>query len=360
MSFGTLADILEKARIYAMVPNSSNITDKKLIDLLNSFYLCDFPAQFRSLDLKDVFMFNTIKGIDTYAFDRDHYTTVQEPCYVEKQNVSLFNDRYSFYQYNTYNLGSKQIKEEIAIGNGNTGPYTAILQKTPLLRSISNKPMVLTRKPSTSEQSPSNYPPGFTNANIGRIQNFLITASNGINDTQNITDDGNGILISEAGTTVGSIDYESGYISITFPNSVNSGESIYCLYNPITLSQPLALYFGRNYIITRPVPDRGYIVELTAYRTPSQALLGTEDDINFDGRPEELEWWECLAAGIAYKLYEERRDDVGMASMEATLNKKYDICETRTYAQLGKQRIATIFSGQYDNKGSVPNWRGIG
>jgi len=61
------------------------------------------------------------------------------------------------------------------------------------------------------------------------------------------------------------------------------------------------------------------------------------------------EWWETLAYGIALKIYERRLDPDGIALMEAGLKKRYYLNETRTYAQLGKQRMATTFAAQLDN-----------
>jgi hypothetical protein len=64
------------------------------------------------------------------------------------------------------------------------------------------------------------------------------------------------------------------------------------------------------------------------------------------GTPELSEWWECLAIGAAKKIFEDRLDSDGIALMDKMLNERYQICYTRTYAQLGKQRISTIFADQ--------------
>ena len=96
------------------------------------------------------------------------------------------------------------------------------------------------------------------------------------------------------------------------------------------------------------MPDKGYTVELVAYRLPSQALLGTTNPNvpNMGGQPEQNEWWEILAFGAAKKFYQDRLDDDGTKLMEQNLQDMLAKIEVRTYAQLGKQRIATLFTDQ--------------
>jgi hypothetical protein len=64
------------------------------------------------------------------------------------------------------------------------------------------------------------------------------------------------------------------------------------------------------------------------------------------GTPELNEWWELIATGAAKKIYEDRLDFDGVALMEKMLQEKYQLAYTRTYAQLGKQRMNTIFAEQ--------------
>ena len=92
MAIATLSAIIDKVRKLTLSPNSSNITDAQIIDYINSFYLFDFPAEFRSLDLKNLYTFNTIKGIDTYPFDIDHWINIQEPVFCAKRQIKLFSD----------------------------------------------------------------------------------------------------------------------------------------------------------------------------------------------------------------------------------------------------------------------------
>lgn len=354
MSIATLADIIVKIRKLSASANDTQLTDAQIIDYINSFYLYDLPAQFRSLKLKDKYTFNTKRGIDTYPFDSEHYTTVEMPCYCAKREIKLFQDPWSFFGVN-FNW---QFQETLTQGNG-SGAFTGTAQSTPILRSTMNNPMVKSPTSPTSDYYSGGIPtqPDFSESAIpSRVQNILITANTSLGVTQNMTDDGNGNLI---GDGTGTINYESGAISGTFTSGVPSGENIVIQYNPATLSIPLSILFFQNQFTLRPVPDKGYTIELVAYRQPSQALLGSTDpDVPVTtGIPELREWWELLAAGAAKKIYEDRLDNDGVQLMDKMLFERYAVAEARTYAQLGKQSMSTLFRDQLSyNYGSGSGW----
>lgn len=357
MAIANLQAIITKTRKLTASANSLQITDADIIDYINSFYLYDFPAEFRSLDLKDVYTFNTTRGIDTYPFDRDHWINIQEPCYIAKREVRLFQDPLQFYYFNFNSSGHWQREENITTGTAalGVGPYTGTLQATPIIRSVNNNPAVQTTLSNTAVQGIGNFPPSFVSATnlsgsaiINRVQNFLITAQDTAGNTMNVTDDGAGNLINAAGTASGTVNYVTGAISVTFSASVEVGGNITAFYNPVVLNAPLAILFWQDQVFLRPVPDKGYTVEIVGYRTPSQALLGTTTTTNMLGRPELLEWWETLAVGAAKKIYEDRLDMDGVSMMDKMLQERYQQNFTRTYANLGKRRIGTIYSDQLE------------
>ncbi len=341
MAIGTLTSILAKARKLIGSPDTLQVPDTDLIDYVDSFYLYDLPAQFRSLKLKDVYIFMTQQGIDVYPFDSEHYTTVTMPCYIAKREVKLFNDAWSFYASN-FNWQSYQ---NFATGNGTTGPYTGVLSAVPIVRSSNTNPSIAVNP---------NYP-----ASI--VQNVLITANTGnmLSPTRNIYDDGSGNLIGNITTGLlppnNTIDYNTGAVSVTFDTVIPAGQTIQIQYNPVQQSIPLAILFYQNQFTLRPVPDRGYTVELTCYRQPSRAL-GT---VALDTTPELTEWWELIAVGAAKKFYEDSMDLEGVSIMDKMLREKYALAETRTYAQLGTQRVSTIFADQLTyNYGQSAGWFG--
>lgn len=329
MAIATLAAIYNKIRQLTGSGTSLQLTDATMADAVNSYYSYDFPAQFRSLKLKDIYTFNTIAGIDVYPFNSEGYTTVDQPCYCMKREIKLFQDEWSFYGV-WFNW---QQQQNFTSGDGTIGPYAGTLSSTPIIRSVNNLSTDL------------DYP-------VSRVQNLLITTNVAYGNTLNVTDDGNGNLVGDC--VSGTIDYGTGVITnLVFTQAIPSGVSIQCQYNPTQPNIPLGILFYQNQFTLRPVPDRGYTIELTAYRMPSQALLTTPADL---GTPELNEWWELIAFGAAKKIYQNRLDPDGIALMEAGIQEMLAKVEARTYAQLGTRRIGTMFSDQLSNNYGGSGW----
>ena len=347
MSTATLADIITKVRKLTGTGNSLQLTDSTVIDYINSFYLYDFPAEFRSLQLKNVFTFNTIQNLDTYPFDFEHYTTLESPAYVDKRLVPLYDTPWPFYSL----FFNWQEREVFDTGDGTEGPYSGTVLASPIIASVNNNPMTDTQIPGVAPFAIGTYPQSFDEPNPARVQNILISA-NTATSSLNVTDDGNGNLIGPD-VASGTINYITGVITnLTFDTGVTVplGADIEIHYNPSNNAIPQAVLFWQNQITLRPVPDKAYIVEIVAYRRPSQVLLGSINDTT--GVPELLEWWETLSAGASKKIFEDRQDMDGIVMMDKMLAERYALNETRTYAQLGKQQISTIFSDQLNGFGS--------
>jgi len=342
MSTATLDDIITKVRKLTGTGNSLQLTDSIIIDYINSFYLYDFPAEFRSLQLKNVFTFNTIMGLDTYPFNSRYYTTVESPVYVDKKLVPLYTSPWPFYGL----FFNWQTREVLDTGDGSTGPYSGTVQNIPLIASVNNNAETDTQIPNVSP-FPTGFPPAYSEPNPSRVQNILISA-NTATSSLHVTDDGNGNLIGDCAAG-GTINYRTGVVSaLTFTSAVPSGNDITIHYNPTSESLPQAILYFQDQLILRPCPDAAYTVEVTAYRTPSQALLGSTDPDapTLTGIPELREWWETIAAGASKKIFEDRQDADGIVMMDKMLAERYALNETRTYAQLGKQSISTIFRDQ--------------
>ena len=347
MSITTLADIITKVRKLTGSGNLLQLTEADIVDYINSFYLFDFPAELRVLQLKQTYTFNTINNIDTYPFDFVHYETLESPSYVDKRLVPFYSSPWPFYSL----FFNWQNRESIDTGDGTTGPYSGTALDSPLVRSYNNNPAVQSLTLPTATFATGSYPTAYNEPNPSRVQNLLISA-NTATGTLHVTDDGDGNLIGDA--TAGTINYTTGIIAnLTFTSAVPSGTDIDLHYNPSNNAIPQAILFWQNQLTLRPVPDTAYIVEIVAYRRPSQVLLGSADpdDPTGSGVPELLEWWETLAAGASKKIFEDRQDADGIAMMDKMLAERYAINETRTYAQLGKQRIDTLFSDQLQGYG---------
>lgn len=444
-AFPTLTDAITKCRKLTATTNNFQLTNSQIVTYMNSFYSYDLPSKFRSLKLKDFYTFTTNAGQETYPFNSEIYTTVDMPCYCAKREIKLYNDPWNFYgvnfnwqQVETFSTGNgtsgsrmgtitnvtnasnavvtsanhglvtgSRVAIASVVGmlelNGNsytittidinsfylnvnsslynayvsggtwaTSIYNGQTIASPLVPSINNDP--------GEESNPSLYFPQ------SRVQNLLITANaygpNGIGQTQNVTDDGNGNLIQifqtanqyspsnnsnqEYGWTYyrqyasatpnvagsATINYQTGQITgLNFSLPIPMGTPIQIQYNSRILSMPLAIMLYQNQFTLAPTPDAGYTIQLTAYRSPIKALLAQSQS----GNPELSEWWEILAVGAAKKIFEDRLDTEGVVYIDKMLKERYDIIETRTYAAIGQRQIYTIYTDQttynYSNNG---------
>src|ERR1700675_2690399 len=179
--YPTLANAVTKTRKLTGSSNSFQTTDSYIVQQMHSFYSYDMPAKFRSLKLKDLYTFTTNIGQDVYPFNSELYITVNQPCYCAKREIKLFTDPWNFYGVN-FNW---QQYTNFASGDGTTGPYSGFTIASPLIASVNNDP--------GDQSNPNLFFPQ------SRVQNILITANvigpNGIGQTQNVTDDGQGNLI---------------------------------------------------------------------------------------------------------------------------------------------------------------------
>lgn len=270
-------------------------------------------------------------------------------------------DANSFY----LNVDSTSFSAYTSGGSWYSSPYNGFTTAAPLVPSVNNDPGPLTTDNFGLQRGENLYFPQ------GRVQNILITANvigaNGVGQTQNVTDDGNGNLIQifqtsnntnqEYGWTYyrqyasatpnqpgnATINYQTGEIlGLAFAEPITPGTTIQIQYNPKQFSIPLAILFYQNQFTLAPVPDAGYTIEMTCYRQPIQALLAADQA----GNPELSEWWEILAVGAAKKIFENRLDSDGVIFIDKMLRERYDIIESRTYAQIGQESITTIYSDQ--------------
>jgi hypothetical protein len=363
--YPNLANAVTKARKLTGSSNAFQVTDSYIVQQMHSFYSYDLPAKFRSLKLKDVYTFTTNVGQAVYPFNSELYITVEQPCYCSKREIKLFTDPWQFYGVN-YNW---QSFTNFTSGDGTTGPYSGFTTAAPFIASFNNDPGALITDAIGNQRGNNLFFPQ------GRVQNILITATaytdNGIGIQQNVTDDGEGNLIqifstadlggnalkqeygyqlyrqyasstpSLAGNAT--INYQTGEITgLVFAQAIPQGTPIQIQYNPKQFSIPLSIMYYQNQFTLAPIPDQGYTIELQCYRQPIQALLAAD----MSGNPELSEWWEILSVGAAKKIFEERLDSDGVMFIDKMLKERYDVIETRTYAQIGQQRINTIYTDQ--------------
>src|SRR5690606_3947580 len=134
-----------------------------------------------------------------------------------------------------------------SIGDGTLGPYSALISGTPILRSYG-----------------SNY------VNGNQEREVIVSALDTSNNSMTLYDipvdatTGTFALIGTDTPIAGtSINYITGAISVSFPNSVLAGSNINIQYTPYVASRPQTIWFFQNQFTLFPVPDDSYEIVYT-------------------------------------------------------------------------------------------------
>jgi len=304
----TLANIRSKVRLVTARPSTDQLTDDQIDAYINTFYLYDLPESMRLLNLRDHYTFTTNPNVDTYAFDRNSYVSVNQPAYVSGYQMLWYQEPQAF-----FNIWPKvTAKELVETGDGGAGPYSFTISGAPFLRSATS-------------------PIGSKGANI----NIIISANTSGSIAETVYDDGVGGFENAAG---GTIDYVTGVVTnLTFSNPIPAGTEIYAQVTPYSAGRPSTILFAQDQFTLRPVPDGAYIISLEAYRTPT-ALAAAGDS------PELNEWWQLLAYGASLKIFTDYGDFEQLTAYRSMYEEQLLLMQRRTLKQYAEQRVSTIYT----------------
>lgn len=349
-----LSDILTYIRRIIKSPSNASITDNLLIDYVNRFWIMDVDARLQLFDLKTQYQFQTTPGVDRYnmplydvqiepgAQNIGMYPVYQgfsSPCYINGIQVPFQTQKNQFYNIwpnIVQNLGV------IATANGTAGPYTLQVPiigppappnppfnglcrghidiagiialgtnvDPPIVDSdtatgVIGPPGSIANVPVTSVDSQfflTTLAADGSNVVVADSGQFLEGHTNyGLLMSPGKAPNGNQFLPGGYSTTLNTINYLTGQVTVTFPVAIPAGNNIsaQCFYYQSGL--PRALLFYNNTIVLRSVPDIQYLVQLEAYLSPA-AFLNTEAAIPFGYMA------EYIARGAARKILTDTGD----------------------------------------------------
>lgn len=385
----TLDQIKLKVRRITKSPNVNQLTEQQLADYINWYYLYDFPEELRVKTLKANYTFFTEANEDRYMLPINEYVTVEPPLY-----VAGFESWYSQSQTEFFRNYPKNalLANDVATGDGTSGPYSFSLTPGPLLKrcvtvttqDVAGNAISLIDDGEGNLQDSDQSPISIANATqtnpvqITAETNLLsdgdtitilgvqgMTELNGnvytvdnvsANTFELLGVDGTGFTAYTSGGVVvntavnyGIVNYVTGAITVTFRSSIPLGASIDASSVPYTAGRPFAALFYNNEFILRPVPDRGYKVEIAAFLNPINLLDNSQN-------PELNEWWELIALGAALKIFTDRRELAVLAQYQPLYEDQLLHATRRTIIQQRNQRAATIYTDQLQhNKGQFFN-----
>lgn len=325
----TLADIMTKVRRITRSPSASQLTDTDLKQYINDFLLYDFPELLRLFTFRTTFSFYTTPFVDVYSTITDAtdptnpmydfknlYITVHDPIYVAGRKAYFTQSRNDF--YNIY--PPVMARTQIGTGDGVTVLFADTLNNVPV---IQNNVM-------------------FTSYDA----NYEAIVLKDIPQTDPVT--GVPYLIGDlvepdktAASTVGTIYYNTGVYSLTFPVAPANGAPIYAQYIQYTAGMPTSILYFDNKFILRPIPDMAYKVEIETYKRP--AILTDAID-----EPILEQHFSFIAFGASKKIFEDRMDMESLNMIMPLLKEQELLCQRRTLVQQSNERVATIFTQQID------------
>jgi hypothetical protein len=313
----TLANIRTKVRRLTGRSSENQITNAQIDQYINTFYLYDMPETLRLFTQETVFEFMTTANVDTYDMNTmqvwtgesnqnavDVFISLKPPVFIAGYQSFYSQDREQFFR--TYPILA-QINSTTE-GDGTAGPYAVTLSNFPILQN---------------------------SVTVGAVDS-LDAASNCI-DIPVTRTNGTWQLSNTNTAVVGSVNYITGALSVTFPNTIPVNNEITFTAVPYQANRPQGMLFYNNIITLRPVPDQSYKVSINAFKSPV-ALISAGDN------PQLKQWWQYLAYGAAKKIFEDSQDTDGVAGLMGAFQEQERMVLRRTIMQRTNQRVATIYT----------------
>lgn len=328
-----VSDIITYVRRIIKSPSNQVISDSLILDYLNRFYTYDSPARLQLFELKTKYNFMLTPTVDRYnaPYNPDGNLTYQSfisPAYIDGAQSNFSISEESFYKAYPRFTNNEQLQ---VVSNGG-GNFTGNTTRFPIQRGFDNsipQNLNLPITPSTS------LFPGiwFTTTDVNGNQ--VVVSDTGTFDPTNFQV---GILqVAGSATPAGTINYQTGAFSVTFPATINNGTPIYADYYTYQSGRPAIVKFYDNYFEFRPIPDHSYLFEIDCYLTPASFLSTTES----------VKWGymtEWLARGAARKMLSDWGDYEQFAFYEPLFREQEMLVIRRTDRQFSVKRTPTIFS----------------
>lgn len=399
-----LSDVITYVRRIIKSPSDAVITDNLIIDYINRFWVMDVDARLQLFDLKNVYAFQTVPGVDQYNMPLYNLQTEGSapgqstinfyPVYqgflptarVNGINVPFYTQRSQFFDmWPNY----VQPVNNIAQGNGTANytiqlpfaaniPGTTVNQVAPgILRGHVDMAGIIATGVNQDPPVGTTINLAIPTTSIFPAIYFTTIDSTGasvvVQDSgQFLSGNVNYGLLMRPGTapygglalnggystTSNTINYNTGIANVTFtdaggnPLDIPAGQEINAqcyFYNP---GLPRSILFYNNVLTLRNPPDIQYLVELDAYLTPA-AFLNSGTAIQFAYMS------EYISRGAARKILADTGDTEQFNFYEPLFREQEMLVWKRSQRQFTATRTSTIYSlgsqsqGQYGTSNSI-------
>lgn len=302
MATWTLLDIMNKVRATTGRPDTSQLSDATLIDYINKYYQQVMPKELKTVFGYTYYTFYVYPGIAQYTVPLDadgdffdpisgtSFSTLNPQVWVGGFPAEWYLSPELFYQdfpmqENTFPVGT---------GDGSTLPFNFVIPSYPIL-------------------------PGSLYVNDGGMQ----TA----------TDNGVGGFLDGV---VGSINYLTGSVSITFATAPAVGNTITATCQQYIPSRPQGLLFFSGTLTVRSVPDAVYLVKLQGNTIPTALAAPTDLPYRPDMGP-------LIAFGASLEIFSDFNQMDQYQQYLIQYNRYKDISMQDTYEEYMYERSVPKF-----------------
>jgi hypothetical protein len=385
-------------------PSDATIADNLIIDYINRFYILDVDARVQLFDLKTVYQFQTVPGVDQYNMPLYNlqvegtgsgsstigmypvYQGFEPTARIDGINVPFYTQRSQFFDMwpnyvqpvNAIAQGNGTATYQIQLPFPSNLPTTTVNQAAAgILRGHVDMTGIIATGVNQDPPISTNINTAIPSTSIFPAVYFTTIDSTGasvvIQDSgQFLTGNVNyGLLMRSFSapfnyvpldggysTTSNTINYNTGIANVTFtddngnPLNIPQGQEINAqcyFYNP---GLPRAILFYNNVLTLRNPPDIQYLVELNAYLSPA-AFLSTSAALPFAYMS------EYIARGAARKILADTGDTEQFAFYEPLFREQEMLVWKRSQRQFTATRTSTIYSlgsqsqGQYGTSNSI-------
>lgn len=291
------------------------MSDAEITEEIQLFMDVELPYNNDLNIFSGVWRFQTQPHVCSYQLPLDRYIGIGDFFTVNgiKREI-YFTEKQFYYHYRTdYYNG-----DETAT-NGNGGAtYSFTLRRRPILRGIQSL---------DGHSSPR----------------VFFSATNGSGSTLQCSDNVPGVLSGNGCS--GTINYITGAVSLTFTSSIPIGNEILAKYIHYQPGTPfVALFRGDgNMLEIRNVPDRPYVIEVTADIKPS-VLVQSMDRLQYN-------WlFDYIALGSARRIFTRLVDAEMLQRTEQAFDRyKYLIQNRSSKQRAGTQKIKSVYDSSIKN-----------
>jgi len=328
---GTLDDIRLKIRRLTGRTRFEDISNEDLDEYIDTFCTFDFPENLRLFSNTTQFEFITEANVSTYDMNS------KDPAKPAYNELTVdFNGAPEAAVNVYYNLGPPFIV------SGAHGLYIQSLHEFRPIASLSRNEFKIN---GNDEKAYSFYLP-----HVPVLQNtFAFGAIDETGSTVKVTDVpynrefGDLKIINNPNKTLGTINYLTGSVDVTFENNIPVQQSIDISYSAYKASRPTAMLFFQNQITLSPVPDKAYKIEINAFITPTKMLSSSE-------YPTLKQWWQYIAYGATKKIFEDSRDIESVSRIMPAFKEQENLVLNRHVVQQTNERTPTIYSHLTESK----------